>query len=41
MYTVWIVDGNYNFHRVVVDAGNGKILSSQQISKEGAMMIHG
>ena len=41
VYTVWIVDGNYNFHRVVVDAGNGKILSSQQISKEGAMMIHG
>jgi uncharacterized membrane protein YkoI len=41
VYTVWVVDGNYNFHRVVVDAGNGKILSSQQISKEGAMMIHG
>lgn len=33
VYPVWVVDANYNFHIVLVDAGNGKILSSQQISK--------
>jgi uncharacterized membrane protein YkoI len=31
-YTVWVVDGSYNFHRIVVDAGNGNILTSQNMS---------
>jgi hypothetical protein len=28
---VRIVDSNNNIHRVIVDAGNGKVLSSQQV----------
>jgi uncharacterized membrane protein YkoI len=31
-YTVWVADGSYNFHRIVVDAGNGNILTSQNMS---------
>ena len=31
IYSVRIVDSNNNTHRVVVDAGNGKVLSSQQV----------
>jgi hypothetical protein len=41
VYTVWLVDGSYNFHKVIVDAGNGKVLSSQPVSKGGSMMMHG
>jgi hypothetical protein len=41
VYTVWVIDGTYNFHRVVVDAGNGKVLANQPISKEESMMMHG
>jgi hypothetical protein len=41
VYTVWIVDGSYNFHRVVVDAGNAKVLADQKISKENSMMMRG
>lgn len=32
VYTIWIVDSNYNFHRVVVDAGNGNVLTSENMS---------
>lgn len=39
VYTVWIVDSNNNnFYRVIVDAGNGKVISSQQISSRE--MVH-
>jgi hypothetical protein len=41
VYTVWVIDGTYNFHRVVVDAGDGKVLSNQPISKEESIMMHG
>jgi len=27
-----ILDGNNNFHGVIVDAGNGKVLTSSQMS---------
>ena len=39
--TVWVIDGSYNFHKVIVDAGNGKVLLSQPVSKGGPMMGHG
>ena len=32
VYTVWVVDSNYNFHKIVVDAGTGKVLASQNMS---------
>ena len=41
VYTVWLVDGSYNFHKVIVDAGNGNVLSSQPVSKGESMMMHG
>lgn len=41
VYTVWVIDGTYNFHRVVVDAGDGKVLANQPISKEESMMMRG
>jgi uncharacterized membrane protein YkoI len=41
VYTVWVIDGTYNFHRVVVDAGDGKVLANQPISKEESMIMHG
>jgi uncharacterized membrane protein YkoI len=31
VYSVRVVDTNNNIHRVIVDAGNGKVLSSQQV----------
>src|SRR5689334_24941682 len=40
-YTVWVIDGSYTFHRVIVDAGNGKVLLSQPVSQGGPMMGHG
>jgi hypothetical protein len=40
-YTVWVIDGSYTFHRVIVDAGNGKVLLSQPVSKGGPMMGRG
>ena len=39
--TVWVIDGSYNFHQVIVDAGNGKVLLSQPALKGGPMMMHG
>jgi len=41
VYTVWVIDGSYNFHKVIVDAGNGKVLSNQPVSKGELMMMHG
>jgi hypothetical protein len=41
VYTVWVIDPNMKFNRVIVDAGNGKVLSNQQISEGESMMIHG
>ncbi len=40
-YTVWVIDPNMKFNRVIVDAGNGKVLSNQPISEGESMMIHG
>jgi uncharacterized membrane protein YkoI len=31
VYTVWVADSNYIFHRIVVDAGNGKLLTVQNM----------
>jgi uncharacterized membrane protein YkoI len=31
LYTLHVVDASNNIHRVIVDAGNGKVLSSQQV----------
>ena len=31
VYTVRIVDGNSNFHKVIVDPGNGRVLFAQSI----------
>lgn len=31
VYTLHVVDASNNIHRVIVDAGNGKVLSSQQV----------
>src|SRR6476620_8901724 len=41
VYTVWVIDPNMKFNRVIVDAGNGKVLSNQPISEGESMMIHG
>jgi hypothetical protein len=41
VYTAWVIDSNNNMHRVIVDAGNGKVLSNQQIPmREAMMMMH-
>jgi hypothetical protein len=41
-YTVWVIDSSYSFYKVIVDAGNGKVLLSQPVSKGGPMMMgHG
>jgi hypothetical protein len=39
VYTVWIVDGSFKLHRSIVDAGNGKVLSSQQLPIRPGMMM--
>jgi hypothetical protein len=41
VYTVWLVDSNYKFHKAIVDVANGKVLSNQQISMREMMMMHG
>ena len=41
VYTICTIDSNNNMHRVIVDAGNGKVLSNQQIPMREAMMMHG
>jgi uncharacterized membrane protein YkoI len=37
VYMALIVDGNNNFHGVLVDAGNGKVLASIQMSMMAMM----
>jgi uncharacterized membrane protein YkoI len=39
VYTVHVVDINNNIHRVIVDAGTGKVLSSQQVTF-GNPLVH-
>ena len=41
VYTIWLVDSNYKFHKAIVDVANGKVLSNQQISMREMMMMHG
>jgi uncharacterized membrane protein YkoI len=38
VYNVIVLDANNNIHRVIVDAGNGKVLSSQSMSMMNMMM---
>ena len=33
VYTVWVIDGSYNLHKVIVDAGNGKVYLINQYQK--------
>jgi hypothetical protein len=40
VYIIMIIDPSMNFSKVVVDPGNGEVLSSKQLSKEEHMMIH-
>jgi hypothetical protein len=40
VYMALVIDSNYGFHGVLVDAGNGKVLSSAQMSM-AAMMRNG
>lgn len=41
VYIALVVDSNYGFHTVLVDAGNGKVLSSAQLSIAAMMMRRG
>ncbi|MGB8935694.1 MAG: hypothetical protein WCC17_11380 [Candidatus Nitrosopolaris sp.] len=41
VYIALIVDSNYGFHTVLVDAGNGKVLSSAQLSIATMLMRNG
>jgi hypothetical protein len=41
VYTIWTIDSNNNIHRVIVDAGDGTVLSNQQISMKEMMMMRG
>ena len=38
VYTAHVVDANNNIHRVIVDAGNGKVLSTIQLPFAHALM---
>ena len=41
VYDVYVLDSNNNIHRVIVDPGNGKILSNQRMSVIDMMtMVH-
>jgi uncharacterized membrane protein YkoI len=41
VYDVYVLDSNNNIHRVIVDPGNGKILSNQRMSVMDMMsMVH-
>ena len=39
VYTLWVIDSGNNLHRVIVDVGNGKVLSSQQLPIGPGMMM--
>jgi uncharacterized membrane protein YkoI len=41
IYNVMVIDPSMNFSKVIVDPGNGQVLSSKQISKEEHMRMHG
>jgi uncharacterized membrane protein YkoI len=41
VYNIMVIDPNMNFSKVIVDPGNGEVLSSEQISKEQHMKMHG
>src|SRR5919108_4435599 len=41
VYSVMVIDPSMNFSKVIVDPGNGQVLSSKQISKEEHMRMHG
>jgi uncharacterized membrane protein YkoI len=41
VYNVMVIDPSMNFSKVIVDPGNGQVLSSKQISKEEHMRMHG
>ena len=41
VYIALVSDINHSIHRVLVDAGNGKVLSSTQLSIATMMMRHG
>jgi len=41
VYTIWTIDSNNNIHKVIVDAGDGTVLSNQQISMREMMMMMG
>ena len=38
VYTILVTDNNSNFHYIMIDAGNGKILSSNQLSLKDIML---
>jgi uncharacterized membrane protein YkoI len=40
VYNVMVIDPSMNFSKVVLDPGNGEVLSSKQLSKEEHMMMH-
>jgi hypothetical protein len=39
VYNVIVLDPSNNIHRVIIDAGNGKVLSSQSISMTNMMTM--
>ena len=40
VYTIFVLDPNMNFNRVLVDPGNGQVLSSKQMSMEEHLKMH-
>ena len=40
-YTVCAIDPDMNIHRLIIDAGNGKVLSSLKLSWQNMMMFGG
>jgi hypothetical protein len=40
VYTIFVLDPNMNFNTVIVDPGNGQVLSSKQMSMEEHSMMH-
>lgn len=43
VYTIWVVDSNYEFHRVIVDPADGKVLFNQPLTSmelaQSTMMV--
>jgi uncharacterized membrane protein YkoI len=40
VYTIFVLDPNMNFNTVIVDPGNGQVLSTKQMSMEEHAMMH-